>query len=108
VTRSLATLLAFLAVSAAFSWPTARFDPDVLVTRHFDLLPSVWLLDSAGGSAWPVGERLSRVEQIKRFTILDHDLTQKEIGTIYGLSQMQVSRILQTSLERVRILAGAA
>lgn len=39
---------------------------------------------------------------------LDHDLTQKEIGTIYGLSQMQVSRILQTSLKRVRILAGAA
>ncbi|MFZ5480900.1 MAG: hypothetical protein ACOZNI_29335, partial [Myxococcota bacterium] len=52
----------FLAVSAAFSWPTVTFDPDVLVTRHFDLFPAVWVLDGPSGSAWPVGETLARVD----------------------------------------------
>ena len=61
----------YLAMSAVFSWPAARFDPGVLVTRHFDLLPAVWLLERAPGtfpnmvhaaSAWPFGESLARVD----------------------------------------------
>jgi RNA polymerase sigma-B factor len=34
-----------------------------------------------------------------------HDMTQVEIGRVFGISQMQVSRILRASLERLRILA---
>ena len=39
-----------------------------------------------------------------RFTL---DMTQEEIGRIHGISQMQVSRILHASLERLRIVAAA-
>lgn len=64
-------LLLFLLVSIAWTWPAARLDPDVLVTRQFDLYPTVWLLGRArdvpldlvhAGSAWPVGELLARAD----------------------------------------------
>jgi RNA polymerase sigma-B factor len=35
----------------------------------------------------------------------EQDLTQEEIGAMVGLSQMQISRILRSSLERLRTLA---
>jgi RNA polymerase sigma-B factor len=35
----------------------------------------------------------------------EHDLTQAEIGTRVGISQMQVSRILRRSLARLRAVA---
>jgi RNA polymerase sigma-B factor len=37
----------------------------------------------------------------------EYGLSQAEIGTIKGLSQMQISRILRSSLDRVRALAQA-
>ncbi|MCW2996334.1 MAG: sigma-70 family polymerase sigma factor [Conexibacter sp.] len=49
----------------------------------------------------PLRER--RIVQL-RFT---EDLTQAEIGELVGVSQMQVSRLLRGSLERLRAVAGA-
>ncbi len=68
---SLAVFAFFVAVATAWSWPMARLDDAALVTRHFDLYPSVWLLARApatwpdlwhDASAWPVGESLARVD----------------------------------------------
>ncbi len=63
--------LIFVLVATAFSWPTAALDPHTLVTRHFDLYVTVWLIEQAvdglpkllsTGSAWPHGESLARVD----------------------------------------------
>lgn len=35
------------------------------------------------------------------------ELTQREIGELHGLSQMQISRILRAALERLRVLSDA-
>jgi RNA polymerase sigma-B factor len=43
--------------------------------------------------------RRSRLMLRLRF---DHDMTQREIGEIVGLSQMQVSRIVRESIDRMR------
>lgn len=68
---SLLVFASYLALSAAFSWPLATLDPDVLVTRHFDLYPSIWLMERAqavfpslhhDASAYPFGENLARVD----------------------------------------------
>ena len=37
----------------------------------------------------------------------EHDLTQGQIAEIFGVSQMQISRLLRRSLDRLRLLAGA-
>ncbi len=61
----------FLLVSTLYSWPAARLDPQTLVTRHFDLYVTIWLVEQAvdglprmlaSGSAWPEGESLARVD----------------------------------------------
>ncbi len=61
----------FVALATAFSWPAARLDPHSLVTRHFDLYVTIWLVEQAvdglprmlaSGSAWPHGESLARVD----------------------------------------------
>jgi hypothetical protein len=66
-----AVAIFFFVVAAAFSWPAARLDPSVLVTRHFDLYVTVWLVEQAPdvlpamistGSAWPGGESLAKVD----------------------------------------------
>ncbi len=73
---TLLVFASFLALSAAWSWPLARLDASVLVTRQFDLFPTVWLLARApfvpfdlvhAESAWPVGESLARVDS---YTVL--------------------------------------
>jgi RNA polymerase sigma-B factor len=48
----------------------------------------------------------ARDQDIVRLRFLD-DLTQSEIGRRHGLSQMQVSRILRASLDRMRYIAQA-
>jgi RNA polymerase sigma-B factor len=50
---------------------------------------------------------LSRREQRVLYLRFVEDLTQTEIGDRIGVSQMQVSRILRTALERSRECAGA-
>ncbi len=67
VRSTLGVFVGFLAVSAVFSWPAACLDPAVLVTRHADLYPTIWLLSSAPlldnhATAWPLGESLVRVD----------------------------------------------
>lgn len=61
----------YLVVSAVYSWPTARLDPSVVVSRQFDLFPTLWLLQRAGevlpslhhaASGYPFGEDLARVD----------------------------------------------
>ena len=61
----------FLAVAVVWTWPAAHLDPEVLVSRQFDLYPTVWLLARAhdvplnlvhAESAWPVGELLARAD----------------------------------------------
>lgn len=64
---TLGVFVGFLAVSAVFSWPAALLDPTRLATRHADLYPTIWLLDTAPllnnhQTAWPVGESLARVD----------------------------------------------
>ena len=63
----------FLLVATIFSWPAATLNPAVLVTRHFDLYVSVWLMEQAvdgfpkliaAGSGWPDGESLQRADSI--------------------------------------------
>jgi len=46
-------------------------------------------------------ERERRIVRLR----FEQDLTQEEIGEIIGLSQMQISRILRTSIERLRTVA---
>jgi RNA polymerase sigma-B factor len=46
-------------------------------------------------------ERERRIVRLR----FEQDLTQEEIGEIVGLSQMQISRILRTSIERLRTVA---
>lgn len=67
----LAVFALYLGLSASWSWPLARLDPEVLVTRHFDAYPAAWLVRAAPGtfpsfaypaSAWPFGESLARVD----------------------------------------------
>ena len=36
----------------------------------------------------------------------EEDLTQQEIGDLFGLSQMQISRIIRQALSRLREIAG--
>lgn len=64
-------LALYLLGSAAWSWPTARLDAGVLVTRHFDLYPAAWLATVvrdlgpdlvSRASAWPFGEPLVRMD----------------------------------------------
>lgn len=62
-------LLSYLLFSALYTWPALRMDASVLVTRHFDLYPSLWLFEASpgknlfwSGSAWPYGEQLTRVD----------------------------------------------
>jgi len=61
----------YAALATAWSWPMARLRADTLVTLHFDLYPTVWLLERAprvlpelwhAESAWPDGESLARVD----------------------------------------------
>lgn len=71
MSRHLAVLGLFLVLSALWSWPTARLDAAVLVTRHFDAYPAAWLVAVAPGigpdlvsraTAWPLGEPLGRLD----------------------------------------------
>ena len=68
-----AVFLAYLLLWIGVSWPlvTVPFSGDRLVTRQFDLYPSMWLVDAAPGtfprmmsmgSAWPVHELLARAD----------------------------------------------
>jgi hypothetical protein len=63
----------FLVLAAMFTWPAARLDPSTLVTRHFDLYVSIWLMEQAvegfprllaSGSGWPGGESLARADSM--------------------------------------------
>lgn len=63
--------LSYVLVAAAFTWPTASFALNSFPTRHFDLMPSVWLIHAAPEtfpelvyekSLWPHGELLARLD----------------------------------------------
>jgi len=61
----------YLLLSAAWSWPTCLLWEDRVVTRQFDLYPTIWLVHQAPAaaaslytsmSAWPHGESLVRAD----------------------------------------------
>jgi hypothetical protein len=63
----------FLVMATLFTWPAARLDPGTLVTRHFDLYVSIWLMEQAvdgfprllaAGAGWPSGESLARADSM--------------------------------------------
>lgn len=63
--------VSYLVVSTLFCWPMPLLDPSRVVTRQFDLYPTLWLLERAGtifpslhhaGSGYPFGEDLARVD----------------------------------------------
>ncbi len=69
----LMVFLAYLLLWTGITWPlpTMAFGGDRLITRQFDLYPSIWLVDTAPGafphmvshgSAWPVSELLTRAD----------------------------------------------
>ncbi|MCB9742385.1 MAG: hypothetical protein H6741_06230 [Alphaproteobacteria bacterium] len=67
----LSTLFALLVLSTLWTWPAANLIDPVLPTRHFDLLPTIWLIDVAPevlpglvhpDSVYPAGEHLARLD----------------------------------------------
>jgi RNA polymerase sigma-B factor len=48
---------------------------------------------------------LTRTERAVVRLRFEHDLTQSEIGTRLGISQMQVSRVLRRSIAKLRTIA---
>ncbi len=66
-----ATLLAFAALSVAWSWPWAAFDASSFPTRQFDLFGVLWVVERAADlladlrsatSGLPAGEDVSRLD----------------------------------------------
>jgi hypothetical protein len=64
-------LLAWMALSVAWSWPLAADPVASTVSLHFDQLPAAWLVDAARSflpsgvsswSAWPSGEPMQRLD----------------------------------------------
>jgi RNA polymerase sigma-B factor len=64
------------------------------------------LVEERGALSGPMRELTDRERQILKLRFVD-DLTQTEIAAEIGVSQMQVSRILRRTLERVRERADA-
>lgn len=61
----------YVVVATLFCWPMPLLDPSRVVTRQFDLFPTLWLLERAGAilpslhhaqSGYPFGEDLARVD----------------------------------------------
>jgi RNA polymerase sigma-B factor len=77
------------------------------VLAGLELAAAAWpaSLEESGGRA--DGEPCTISEQRVLYLRFVEDLTQTEIGDRIGVSQMQVSRILRTALERSRECAGA-
>lgn len=42
----------YLLFSVFWSWPNAALSPDFLVTRHFDLYPTIWAIRVAPDAFW--------------------------------------------------------
>lgn len=68
---TLVVFASYLLFSAVYTWPAVCLDPTVLPTRHFDLYPALWLIQTAPSvvprlfhsfSAWPYGESLARID----------------------------------------------
>ena len=67
--------------------------------RHYELVE----LDATVSA---VLEHIAQRERLILYMRFVEGLTQSEIGARVGISQMQVSRLLRRSLERLRALAG--
>jgi RNA polymerase sigma-B factor len=83
--------------------------------EHYTLADAVGAVD--GGFA--VVEQRATIDALTRQSLtprereilrlrFDEDLTQSEIGAAIGLSQMHVSRVLRTALDKLRLTQGAA
>ncbi|MCB9764587.1 MAG: hypothetical protein H6739_32735 [Alphaproteobacteria bacterium] len=82
--------LSYLVVSGFWTWPALDFDPDTLPTRHFDLMPSIWLIYASPEtfpdlvypwSLWPDGELLARLDSYVLLLLgwINHGLLPPEV-----------------------------
>jgi RNA polymerase sigma-B factor len=85
------------------------YDADESETAQFEVAveePGFGAAEAATMLDGLLGELSDRERQIVRLRF-GQDITQSEIGEIVGLSQMHVSRVLRTSLERLQTVAAA-
>jgi hypothetical protein len=124
----LLVFLGYALVATVWSWPMAQLAPDVVVTRHFDLYPTTWLLERAPRtlpglwhqeSAWPVGESLARVDSyviLLLATLLRPVLSGLQVASLVGwlgpaVTAWAAERVAHRTFEVPRpasLLAGLA
>jgi hypothetical protein len=68
---TLATLLTFTALSAAWSWPWAAFDGTSFPTRQFDLFGVLWVIENARDLLWDLRSSVSAVPHGEDVSRLD-------------------------------------
>ena len=99
------------AMQAGGAYRTASLDAPRIADDAASVGDAVGTVDLgfAGAEHRAVLQALMRSLTLRERNIVrlrfEHDLTQAEIGTRVGLSQMQVSRILRRSLARLRAAA---
>src|SRR5262249_31524948 len=94
--------------AASLQAPLAGAGEDAVVADAVGCEERGFLRAELRATIHPLLEHLPRRDrEVVRLRYVE-DLTQDEIGERVGVSQMQVSRILRSSVQRMRAVAGAA
>jgi RNA polymerase sigma-B factor len=81
-------------------------DGDALIDRAGGRVDPGFALAEASASVGPLLALLDERERMILRLRFEEDLTQAEIGARLGVSQMHVSRLIRTSLDRLRLAAS--
>ena len=93
--------------SSSFSAPRgASGDADDVLEDHLGADDDGYARAEARATIERLSATLSKREREVLRLRFDEDLTQEQIGRLVGTSQMQVSRIIRASLEKLRIAAA--